>query len=75
MPISNQMEYQREVLAFDEKIALAELEEVKASERVKELKYQKHRFMLDFAVAALKAQQAAEEEAQQQQETQPQNAG
>jgi hypothetical protein len=64
----NQLEYQRELLAFDEKTALAELEQSKAAERVHELKYQKTRFQLEFLVANLKAQQAqAEKQAQTQQ--------
>lgn len=46
----DQFELQRELLAFDEKIALAKLEESKASERVRELEYQKSRFSLDFFV-------------------------
>jgi len=44
----NQMEYQRELLSFDEKIRLAKLEEGKASVRVFELEYQKSRFALDI---------------------------
>jgi len=50
----NQMEYQRELCAFDEKIQLAELEVKKAEERVAELSYQKARFNLDFMVAVCK---------------------
>jgi len=38
------MDYRRESLAFDEKIALAELEQHKATQRVYELKFQKARF-------------------------------
>ena len=38
----------REILSFNEKIALAELEEVKAKERVYELKFQKARYDLDI---------------------------
>jgi hypothetical protein len=45
------------MMAFDEKIALAKLEESKASERVKELEYQKARFQLDYFVAFQKEQQ------------------
>jgi len=48
-------DYQREILAFDEKISLAKLEESKAAERVKELEYQKSRFCLDYFLAAAKA--------------------
>ena len=59
-------EYQREIAAFDEKIALAEHEEAKAHERVTELKYMKSRFTLDYINSVLKAQQAQAEQAQQQ---------
>ena len=45
------LEFQRELAAFDEKIALAELEETKAAERVKELRFQKARFALDVSNA------------------------
>lgn len=58
------MEYQRELAAFDERIALSELEESKASQRVKELVYQKNRFVLDSIVANLKVMQQAEENQQ-----------
>jgi hypothetical protein len=56
----NQLEYQRELIAFDEKIALSELEAKKAEERVKELQYQKARFNLDYINAVIKAQAAAQ---------------
>ena len=46
-----------ESLAFDEKIALAELEASKAQERVNELKYQKSRFCLDWATIIVRQQQ------------------
>lgn len=52
----NQLEYQRELAALDSKIALGELEEAKAAERVKELKYQKAQFNLDFLAAVCKQQ-------------------
>jgi len=52
----SQLEYQREMCAFDEKITLAELETAKAEERVRELKYQKARFNLDFMAAVCKQQ-------------------
>jgi hypothetical protein len=58
-------EFQRELLAFDEKIALAELEESKASERVKELEYQKSRFTLDAFCMSLKEQQQKQAQATQ----------
>ncbi len=47
----NQVDIERERLAFDEKVALAELEEAKANQRVKEIKYQKARFCLEIFVA------------------------
>jgi hypothetical protein len=56
----NQLEIQREQAAFDEKIALAELEEAKATERVRELKYEKSRFMLNLSVAICKQAQEAQ---------------
>lgn len=46
------LEYQREILAFEEKIALAKLEEIKAAERVREIEYQKARFNLEFFLAS-----------------------
>jgi len=51
------IEIDRELAAFDEKIALAQLEATKASERVDELKYQKARFNLDIKVATIRALQ------------------
>jgi hypothetical protein len=50
-------DFQREILAFDEKIALGKLEESKASERVRELEYQKARFCLEVFTANLREQQ------------------
>jgi len=55
--IMNQLEIQRELMAFDEKINLAELEVSKARERVSELKYQKARFNLDIIVNICKQQE------------------
>lgn len=57
----NQLEYQRELSSFDEKISLAELEEAKAHERVNELKYHKARFNMDFLTAVCKQQTQAQE--------------
>jgi len=71
----NQMEYQREILAFDEKIALAELEASKAEERVKELKYQKSRFNLDFITLNIKAQAQAQQAQQKPEPTVPAGPG
>lgn len=50
----DQIQYQRELLSFAEKIALAKLEESKASERVRELEYQRERFALDAFVMNVK---------------------
>jgi len=55
----NQMEFNRELLSFDEKIMLAKLEEAKAAERVRELEYQKARFSLDIYLANMKEQEVA----------------
>ncbi len=63
----NQLQFQLEMSSFDEKIALAELEQAKAAERVKELIYQKSRFQMDWLKAVAKAQE--------QQQNQVPNAG
>lgn len=55
----DQLDFNRELLAFDEKIRLAQLEEAKATERVRELEYQKARFSLDIYTANMKEQQDA----------------
>jgi hypothetical protein len=44
----DQLKYQLELASFDEKIALAELEESKAAERVRELKYERTRFCMQW---------------------------
>ena len=59
----NQMEYQRELLAFAEKISLSKLEEAKATERVRELEYQRDRFSLDFFVSVMRAQEQKDKNA------------
>lgn len=46
MNLMSNPDVSREVLAADEKIALAKLEESKAAERVRELEYQKSSFLL-----------------------------
>jgi hypothetical protein len=51
-------QYQMELLAFGEKVALAELEESKSHERVMELKYQAARYNLDYFRMVLKQQEA-----------------
>lgn len=53
----NPLEINRELAAMDEKIALAELEAVKAQERVKEIMYQKARLTLDINHQLLRVQQ------------------
>lgn len=52
-----QLQIERELLSFDEKIALAKLEESKASERVRELEYQKSRYRLEICALMMKAEQ------------------
>jgi hypothetical protein len=42
--------YLLESAVFDEKISLAELEEAKSLQRVRELKYEKARFQLDWRI-------------------------
>ena len=58
----DQLKFQMEMAAFEEKITLGELEEAKAAERVKELRYQKARFNMEWLKLVAKAQQ---EQAQQ----------
>ena len=60
----NQVEVQRELLSFEEKIALAKLEESKANERVRELEYQKARFSIDAFMISLKEQEAQQKNSQ-----------
>lgn len=48
---------EREFLSFNEKIDLARLEEAKATERTRELEYQKSRFLLDYFLQSQKEQQ------------------
>lgn len=60
----NNLEIDRELASFDEKIALAQLEATKAAERVDELKYQKARFHLDIKVATIKALQEQQKNVQ-----------
>lgn len=57
-------QYQIELMAFDEKIALSELEVTKAEERSKELKYQKAQFILKINMLQMRAKQEAEAAAQ-----------
>jgi hypothetical protein len=55
----NQLQYQLEMVAFDEKIALADLEKAKAAERVKELIYEKARFQMQWLIQVAQAQEKA----------------
>lgn len=59
----DQFKFQLEMAAFDEKIALAELEEAKAAERVKELKYEKTRFCVEWLSHVARAQEMAQAQA------------
>jgi hypothetical protein len=63
----DQLRFQLEMAAFEEKIALAELEESKAGERVKELKYERSRFQMEWLAHVAKAQEQAQKQASQQQ--------
>ena len=63
----DQLKYQLEVASFEEKIALAELEESKAAERVKELRYQKTRFQMEWLSIIARAQEAQAKEQQEKQ--------
>lgn len=63
--MSLEMQYQREVLAFREKIALAKLEESKAGERVSELEYEQARFEVEFFAQMAKINQQAMAQQQQ----------
>jgi hypothetical protein len=49
---------QRELLSFQEKICLAELEEAKAHQRVKEIEFQRARFSMEIFINSMKQQQA-----------------
>lgn len=53
----NQSDLQKEFMARDCHISLAELEEAKAHERVMELKYGKAKFMLDIQTEINKIQE------------------
>jgi len=66
--MANNVEYQRELLAFEEKIALAKLEESKAAERVKEIEYQKSRFNLEYFLQIIAVEQEKAKSLQQQQQ-------
>ena len=51
-----QLQVTRELLAYNEKIALAKLEVAKAEERVKEIEFQKSRFELEVYIEMQKQQ-------------------
>ena len=53
-------DYQREMISFDEKIALGKLEEAKAHQRVLEIEFQKARFNMEMFINAMKEQQKAQ---------------
>jgi hypothetical protein len=55
----DQLKFQLEMAAYEEKIALAELEESKAAERVKELKYERCRFQMEWLSHVARAQEQA----------------
>jgi len=58
-----QIQFQRELLAFEAKIDLAELEVAKAQERVAELKYERSRFREEaFVHGQQQAQPVPQEE-------------
>ena len=46
--MTNELDFQIELAAFQEKIALSKLEESKAAERTRELEYQLARFQMDW---------------------------
>ncbi len=50
----DQIQYQRELLAFDRKIDLAELEVAKAQERVRELMYERSSFKVEAFIHSQK---------------------
>jgi len=64
------MDYQREVLAFGEKIYLGKLEAKKAEERVAELEYEFARFQLEAYLAMQKQQAMVDAELERQQREQ-----
>jgi len=53
----DQAQYNQELLAFEEKIALSELEVKKAEERVAELEYEKARFNMQAFIMSQKTVQ------------------
>ena len=56
----DQIQYQRELLSFKEKIALAKLEESKAAERVRELEYEMARFSIEAFLISQQQEQNSE---------------
>jgi hypothetical protein len=55
----NEISFQLEMAAFQEKLALGELEEAKSHERVKEIAFQLARFQMEWLKQMAKEQQAA----------------
>ena len=56
----NQLEYQRELIAFDEKISLGKLEVAMAEEAVKKLEFEKAKFNLQYVDLVLKSSKPVE---------------
>ena len=56
----NDLSYALEIASFDEKCALAALETAKATEREREIFYEKCRFQVQWLMAAAKSQQEAQ---------------
>ena len=61
----DQLKFQLEMAAYEEKIALSELEESKAAERVKELKYERSRFQVEWLSLVARDQEQAQANQQQ----------
>jgi hypothetical protein len=56
----NDVSYQLELLAYNEKIHLAKLEAVKAQERVAELEYELSRYQMEMLRLAARAKEVAQ---------------
>ena len=63
----DQLKFQLEMAAFQEKTSLAELEVSKAKERVSELKYEQARFQLEWLSHVARAQEQQQQQAAQNQ--------
>lgn len=64
----DEVQFNIEIASYDEKISLARLEQAKASERVRELQYEKSRFQMQAILSFAKQaeERARKTEAQQQ---------